>query len=233
MQIRVNKVLEKDFIQGVRQSSENIDRKPTTSMPSNKILFPEIEDIETLKTTIRQNDSCKMHMHEFVGKEASIIFSCWKYLSGMRGKSKKAKEIVDKLCHGDSWAARGSVEAEGLCDDIFDRLKNLRQKNTPKPVKQRALVDLFKMLKRHGFSSTRWSVPSQSRIMFHLLQLPFATKEQNQALKKCSCSFEDGERYFHRCLIEISRFRNEVLIFGSEFMSQREMNLMVGFADHG
>ena len=70
----------------------------------------------------------------------------------MRGKSKKAKEI------GDSWAARGSLEAEGLCDDIFERLKNLRQKDTPKSVKQRALVDLFKRLKRHGFSPELCSI---------------------------------------------------------------------------
>jgi len=75
LQIGVNKVLEEDFIQGVRQSSENIDRKATTNMPSNKILFPELEGIETLKTTMSQNDICKIPMHEFVGKEGSIIFS--------------------------------------------------------------------------------------------------------------------------------------------------------------
>ena len=73
-------------------------------MPSNKILFPEPEGIETLKTTISQNGICQIPMHKFVGKEGSIISSSWKYLSGMHGKSKKAKEIVDKLCHRDSWA---------------------------------------------------------------------------------------------------------------------------------
>ncbi len=45
-------------------------------------------------------------MHEYVGKEAPIIFSSWKYLLGMRGKLNKAKEIVDKLCHGDSCGER-------------------------------------------------------------------------------------------------------------------------------
>ena len=42
LQIGVNKVLEEDFIQGVRQTSENLGRKATTNMPSNKILFPEL-----------------------------------------------------------------------------------------------------------------------------------------------------------------------------------------------
>ena len=234
----MSQVLESNFIQGVRPSSEAVDMKPVTDLPSNNTLFPECTplDVEAPRNS-GNHRTCFIHLtlekrKWFVEENPDHRLREYKLLRNLPKYSKKLSKIIRTCQTETSWAQKGNQETSELCDNVFDRISFLRQKTATKPIKQRALVDLFKSLKQQGFSSMKWSVPNQLREMFHILQVPF-TELFNLNLKENDAVFDNSEKYFHRCLIETQRLRSEIAIFGSQYMSPREMKLMIGYSEHG
>ena len=64
------------------------------------------------------------------------------------------------------------------------------------------------------------------------MQLPIPSFDNESSWdKNVSASLEKGESYYHRCQVEITRLRFEVAMFGSQYMSQREMTLMQGYSE--
>jgi midasin len=116
---------------------------------------------------------------------------------------------------------------------IFTRINALRLPKTTKQMKQRALVDLFKCLKDQGYSSMKWSVPSNARDPHSILQLPVPSFSNSLSWDKSApTTLEKGESYFHRCHVELSRLRFEISMIGSQYMSLREMTLMQGYSEY-
>ena len=119
-----------------------------------------------------------------------------------------------------------------LSESLFARLEVLRGDKATRTMKQRALVDLFKALKTNGYSSMKWSIPSQMREMINILQLPIPDEEIFSSNFN-SASLKEAESYFQRSTVELSRLQSEISLIGSQHMSQREMSLMLGFSEHG
>jgi hypothetical protein len=137
------------------------------------------------------------------------------------------------LSKNTSVAQDGTACTVDIIDTIFARIEGLRDAKTTKQMKQRALVDLFKCLKDQGYSSMKWSVPSQIRDSHQLLQLPVPLISTiSDSYLGTRAALEKGESYFHRCQVEISRIRFEISMLGSQYMTQREMTLMQGYCDH-
>jgi len=231
----VASVLEEKFLNGIRSGSfVGSAQSPVTEMPSIISMFPDLcveksEDKSTcsehpIRDSLLNLRSTNISM-ELTDKS---LLKSEKYLVGMSKYYKKMTKIFSN--RSGSIAKAGYDKVNDFCEAIFERLGILREKGT-KPMKHRALVDLFKTLKTNGYSSMKWSVPSEIRDISRLFLLrgPPLSKLSGKSISFAN----DAESYFSKCLVEISRLRSEVELLGSEYMSKREMDLMVGFSDHG
>mmetsp|Transcript_7732 Transcript_7732/g.11302 ORF Transcript_7732/g.11302 Transcript_7732/m.11302 type:complete len:2232 (-) Transcript_7732:121-6816(-) len=242
LEVNVGTILEQHFISGVRSSShmDNHTQEPVTSVPRDDVIFPHLKSNIALQEKTKSQAQKTPVISDLTPGHPSDGWVCEnlgtlsndKYLKGMkRYYDKMGKLLCTKDKDTETWASRGSNEAASLCETIFSRIGALRGEKVTKPMKQRALVDLFKALKKHGYSNMKWSVPSEVREMIHILQLPIPTKKSLSIAE--ANNLEEAESYFYKCTLELNRLRSEVSLFGSQYMSQREMLLMTGFSDHG
>uniref|UniRef100_A0A7S3VEM6 Midasin n=1 Tax=Chaetoceros debilis TaxID=122233 RepID=A0A7S3VEM6_9STRA len=235
LETSVAKILEEHFLKAIRSHSEvgsGTSAEPVTEVPSNVSLFPDLDKDGELKSI--KERMLKEQLIQFRKKDASTTLveehsKYDKYILGMQKYGRK----MDKLFNRKSNQYHGCMGVENvsnICESIFDRINVLREKGT-KQMKQRALVDLFKILKKQGYSSMKWSVPKEVREMASILQM---RSPVTSGLDSAYVQALDGaESYFRKCTIENSRLRSEVQLMGSAYMSKREMDLMVGFSDHG
>lgn len=131
----------------------------------------------------------------------------------------------------DSSAWSGYELATSFCDSIFERIDSLREKST-RPMKERALVELFRELKHNGFSSTKWSSPSELKEMEQLFLLPTPLLNPGR-LDAEAAILGKAEKYYLKCATEVHSLRSETLHMGSKYMSKREMELMVNLTCSG
>lgn len=122
---------------------------------------------------------------------------------------------------------------DDLTGSIFQRIDSLRGEKTTRPMKERAVVDLFRELKRQGFLATKWSVPEEIRRMGELLLLPCPTIAQCSVKGLDYSALDMSERYYQRCVAEMYRFRAELSLLGSKHMTVRQLDTMLGFGEHG
>jgi midasin len=231
----VMNILEQNFVDGIRASNQTtaVDHEPITVVPGNTSMFPHLTRTEIDETALTapgiKFDNSKLIMDVIYEDwaAAGLADSVDKYITGISHYHKRMKSVISK---GSSWANSGAVIIVDILESLFTRIESLRDPKATKQLKQRALVDLFKVLKDQGLSSMKWSVPSQIRESHQLLQLP--TPSLDDAPLAIRESLEKGESYFHRCQVEISRIRSEISMLGSQYMSQREMALMQGYCEH-
>jgi midasin (ATPase involved in ribosome maturation) len=232
----VTSVLEEKFLNGIRSGSDvGLAQSPITKIPSNISMFPDLSVEKRNKIFTANENPIHDSLQDLRCKTSSWaliddpFLKSENYLNGMPKYYKKMTKIFSNY-PSEFIAKIGCDKVNDLCEAIFERLDILRKKGT-KPMKHRALVDLFKTLKENGYSSMKWSVPSEIRDISRLFLLrgPNSSKLSGQSI---SCA-KDAESYFHKCIVEISRLRSEVDLVGSEYMSKREMDLMIGFSDYG
>ncbi|KAL3924831.1 MAG: hypothetical protein SGILL_000803 [Bacillariaceae sp.] len=138
-----------------------------------------------------------------------------------------------KLHKSESSRARiGGDQASFFCEAIFDRIEALRTKST-RPMKERALVDLFRELKQHGFSTAKWATPSELKDMEHLFLLPTPKVLVRDVLPDTSKRLEKAEEYFMKCISEIHGLTSETRMLGSKYMTKREIELMINLGYSG
>lgn len=235
-------ILEKNYAFGVRSSHEAQagDHEPITTIPGDSALFPELSRIgttdESLTTLPRKNcimDHACIKIIDISSDDclaAGLVNSVDKYVLKIKQYALRMESMIE---YKNSYAYDAANLANEMSDAVFNRINTLRQPKTTKPMKQRALVDLFKCLKEQGYSSMKWSVPSNIRAPFDMLQLPIPAFGSNSPCDSSVTSdLERGESYFHRCQVEVSRLRFEIGIIGSQYMSLREMTLMQGYSDY-
>jgi midasin (ATPase involved in ribosome maturation) len=232
----VMSILEQNFVEGIRSTNQAQagDHEPITAIPGNASMFPDLTpaEIDVSLITPRAKANSTMFLIEVLNDDwaSTGLLSCTdKYITGIGHYYRRMESVISRNV---SWANAGASCVADLIEALFSRIETLRnEKSTTKQVKQRALVDLFKCLKEQGFSSMKWSIPSQIRESHQLLQLPIPNIG-NVKSKATREALEKGESYFHRCQVEISRMRSEISMLGSQYMSQREMTLMQGYSDH-
>ena len=215
---------------GIRTQSEILKSgpvlEPTTEIPSNTSLFPLLqptrntqEDVK-FKCVLPYQALREIGSYQDMKKQNRSYFS--KYVRNMHKYLVKMNTMFpsDLVQVGGTYANEANDIISSVCDTIFDRIESLRGKGT-KPMKQRALVDFFKLLKKQGFSSMKWSVPNEVRDMNSILQLPTPNPSRLSQLHRKTLN--DSEDYFRRNTIELSRLRSEITMIGSSYMSKREM----------
>ena len=239
LQTGVGKIIEENFLHGIRSNNEvsyaTAAIETVTEIPSKASIFPELQNMQETPKSISTSSVLHdkiVHLQE-VDRSWTLVekSSGSKYISNMQRYNTKMSQLFStKNINQETHASKGDEMAILSCSTIFERIESLRGKGT-KPMKQRALVDLFKYLRKQGYSSMKWSVPKEIRDMNHLLQLPSPISSSLNC--QYSQSLEEAEHYFRRCTIELSRLRSEVSMIGSPYMSKREMELMTGFGEHG
>ena len=215
-----SQILEKEQLQGIVSNGD--DTSCSAEVPSNASMFPHAyEQYSGGKAPQSPKEpSPKWQLTTKVISENKRIVNIPRYSIRMSGFLDKETAIS---------ATRGREVANDICESIFDRLESLRGKASTRPMKERALVDLFQELKRNGFSPMKWSVPEEFQNFGEILQLPLCHDSQRCDLSKAEAS-QDG--YFIRTLVELNRLRPEVVANGGQHMTQRQTHLMLGYANH-
>jgi midasin (ATPase involved in ribosome maturation) len=231
--MNVGLLLQQESCRGIRASVDAHDEM-CSSMPPKATMFPfAISPDEQKKLSWAKNKS-RVPLESRTWIDATGIGApVDSHICRMRKYALKMASLQEKDAtkYKASMVAATSAVSE-FSDAVFERIESLRVKAT-RPMKERALVDLFRELKRQGFQSTKWSIPGELRSMAHLLLLPPPATDPN-VLEEALCShLEKAEEYFRRSLNELNNFRSEAAMLGSKIITQRQMNMMVHFSEHG
>ena len=234
LETTVSSILEKLICHGIR-SSASVSDEPCNAIPPSKMIFPFAYETEDSEDITRSSQSLSVEIpHRVWADPGASGLSCDKYVSQMDHYARRMASIIGaQRLGGRTWSRVGAEHASTLCATIFERIESLRKEKTSKQMKERALVDLFKTLKKNGYQNTKWSIPDQVRHMAHLLQLPQLEFNSTILSAEGSQALEGAEMYLQRTTTEVNRLRSEVLMLGSNYMSQRETQIMLSFAEHG
>ena len=139
---------------------------------------------------------------------------------------------------------QGAELAEGLCEDIFNRIENLRAEGVPKSAKQRAVGDLLKKMREEGVSHLKSLVPLQIRQSVQLLSVPpplacetagdlfWSSATGSSSNRTSNDVFEKAETYFTRSIAELDQLRVQAVAPSAHDISSREATLMVATAEN-
>jgi midasin len=232
LEVSLSSLLEEYYREGIR-APDSAGSESSTKVPSNMEIFPLIETLIEMNcaesmaystTPVQRKwesalsvglapDDFVRRMSQFHRKMTSLL----------------RVETVDRQ----SWAQMGSQLSADMCEAVFDRIQSLRKDKTSRQMKQRAVSDLFKALKKNGFKATKWSVPCEVRDMKHMFLLPVPSAGGSLLSEGARTQLANANAYFERSLLEVQRLRAEVSILGSRHMTLREMELMTNFSNHG
>lgn len=237
LNLNVGHLIQQESIRGIRA---NVDSREncSTDIPSISTMFsqlPETNSSEAQRTKPPPEELSMMSEWKWtstrpLSKDAAFK---GKYLNNLEkyGKKMIAHTKMRNL-EVRGWVSRGNEIVEALCSDIFERIDSLRNKAT-RPMKERALVDLFRELKNHGFTTTKWAVPNEIRSIECMFQLPKPKKPSNLLSTKCKAQIDKAEKYYQRCLSEMNTYRSESLLLGSKDLGKREVDLMLTLGESG
>ena len=231
--LNVGLLIQEETLYGIR-SDVNTRGGVCTSVPSDISMFPLSRMVgkESKKSNVKEKFFKMVKKMTWTNvnlmglRTDSHIGKIAKYAKKMQQMKEKEALLVD------SCAQVGENSASYLCNAIFDRIESLRTKST-RPMKERALVELFRELKRNGFTMTKWAVPNELKCMEQIFQLPKPRLADPKLKSEEALTLDKAERYYMRCLVEINAFRSELLMLGSQHMSKRQMDMMLSFTESG
>ena len=230
LNLNVGVIIQQESCSGLRSSIEAHDEFCAT-FPSFTSMFPKQGIMQ--KCQLKSKSSVRL-LNEIVSVNDSVINladghigKIAKYAHKMKKmSSQQSKEFVP------SYVRAGGDAASSFCQAIFDRVESLRS-NSTRPMKERALVDLFRELKENGFTANKWSTPSELKSIEQLFLLP--TPAFNGETKEDTDGnlLGKGEDYYLRCITEVNALKSETIMLGSKYTSKREMESMVNLAYSG
>ena len=232
--LNVGMIIQEESFRGIRADADSSE-EVSSSVPSNNSMFPLLDSkAETNLTQKNKTLLEKSRKHATNWKDPGHLdISLGSHIQKIEKYAKKMHLMTQKgTALSKSWGGIGSVIASSICTAIFERLGSLRAKST-RPMKERALVDLFRELKRHGFSSTKWAVPVEAKQMEQVFQLPAPNLVGIHIAEQVQSALAKAEHYYLRCLVEIHAFRSEVRIHGSRHMSTRQIEMMLNLGNCG
>ena len=230
LNLNVGVIIQQESCSGLRSSIEAHDEFCAT-FPSFTSMFPmqgimqkcqvkSKSSVRVLDEVVSVNDSVIHLADGHIGKIA-------KYANKMKKmSSRQSKEFVP------SYVRAGGDAASSFCQAIFDRVESLRS-NSTRPMKERALVDLFRELKENGFTANKWSTPSELKSIEQLFLLPTPAFNGETKDDTDGNLLGKGEDYYLRCITEVNALKSETIMLGSKYMSKREMDSMVNLAYSG
>ena len=223
----VSTLLENELCRGIRADSSS-KGDPVSTIPSSASIFP-MGFSGSVASKEFGIPTQKLGNRPWT--DTSLIgISEDAHASKISRYAQKMSSLLARPCSGAS--DQGFKAANGLCTSILERIEALRSEKTTRPMKERAFVDLFRELKRHGYAASKWSVPCEIRQIGELFSLPCPSSMRFQLDADWS-TMQSSELYYRRCLSEVNRLRSEISMLGSEHMTVRQLEMMLGFSEHG
>ena len=229
--LNVGIIIQEENCSGLR-SSVDVHDEFCATFPSFSSMFPmkgiaeQIDPIVDLKTRYC-SDLVYVDEEPINAPEDGHISKISKYAHKMKNLQVKNSRKTTNSC-----VRMGGDTASFFCQAIFDRIESLRA-NGSRPMKERALVDLFRELKENGFSTTKWSTPSELKHIEQLFLLPTPRLDTRGMKNVADGTLVKAERYYVKCLAEVNALRSETMMLGSNHMSRREMDIMVNLSYSG
>lgn len=230
LEMNVGLLLDKHLCFGIRSESSSQD-EVSFSIPKGPMMFPHLKQEESKFEVFCRSSNARERVWTDTSKMNIQVGS---HATSMKRYTLKMQAMLnDTNSERKSWSNMGTDLVLDFCGDIFHRINSLRHDKATRQMKERALVDLFKELKRHGYSATKWSTPKEQRQMMQQFQLPGPNEHGINDFKDHEILLQDSENYYLRFLSEISRFRSEVGAVGSKYIGRRETEMMLNFSEHG
>lgn len=232
LDLNVGQLIQEEKVKGIRDTIDS-NADISSTVPSGAAMFPDAkeEDKKGPMGTHSDLPDCSGHLWTKIGNishdsDSLHLPRIQKYALKMENYLKASKS-TDR-----SFAQIGGKGSWQLFCTILDRIDSLRTKST-RPMKERALTDLFRELKRNGFTSTKWSVPDQLRNIQELFNLPQPQWSGDLVDQRTSTALVKAERYYQRILSELNEYRVENLLLGSRHMTKRQTDMMLTFGESG
>ncbi|KAG7342074.1 cobaltochelatase [Nitzschia inconspicua] len=231
LDLNVGVLVQQESCAGLRASVDNHDESCST-FPSLSSIFPFelVRHEETPRVSGKTSEPPSTYYSVLLDDQNWLAFFP-RYETNRLGKIGQYAKKMEKWKgnHGKSLAFVGSDETSTLCQGIFDRIEALRIKSN-RPMKERALVDLFRALQQNDFKTTKWSTPGELRCMEQIFLLPMPE------LFRGGTSFANlskTEEYFRKCIAEVHALSSETTIIGSKYITKRQIELMVNVSYSG
>ncbi|KAL7560158.1 hypothetical protein ACA910_013168 [Epithemia clementina (nom. ined.)] len=225
LQTNTSVFLEKDQNRGIKDSTDPSGSQ-SSEVPPVHAVFPISvnEDLAVPEDTVKTSlDATDWRLRNFGSCSPGTR------ISRIPQYAERMSTIIEKI-ETNGVSTRGAIAAEELSTAVLGRIDALQRKNTPRAMKERALLDFFRELKRHGYSHMKWAVPEEFRKFGEILHLPspltFLEETSSQFKQVRSC-----EDYFLRCLVELNRLRPEANMNQCRDLTQRQRQTMLGYAD--
>jgi len=229
----ISAMLEQHYNDGIR-SQGSADAEMCIKVPNNREIFPLFENDQNLGIIKSQLISSTGPPEKIPSLNGSVDMSSHEFVRRLPHYYKRLTSIVEiEIIKATSWGQISATNSSAMSSEIFERIDLLRKDKTTKQMKQRALTDLFRVLKQNGFKTTKWSVPAQLRQIVHLFQLPVPPSLSFLSTFKLQSLLDSARTYFERTVTEVRRLQAEISIFGSKHMTKRETQIMQYLSEHG
>ena len=226
LQTTANLLLEKEQDRGIKNRADSADASVPDVPPAN-VVFPLAAKEENLifeVRDIRVPDSSEWRLRK---SDAGAVD---KRIDRIPHYAGRMAILMGKI-ESDAVALRGTSETESISAAVFDRIGALRRKNTTRAMKERGLVDLYRELKRQGYSHMNLAVPEEFRKFGEILHLPSPLSHLDETSTRFKY-VQGCEDYYFRCLVELNRIRPESTMNGCGDFTQRQVLMMLGYANH-
>jgi len=231
LNLNVGIIIQEESCSGLRSNVEAHDEFCAT-FPSFSSMFP-MQGIS--KEHASKTSFTTQHSFDLVAIDEKLInqpkdghvWKISKYAQKMKSLSvKNSKNPIE------STIRIGGDAASSFCQAMFDRVESLRA-NSTRPMKERALVDLFRELKHNGLTTTKWSTPSQLKDIEQMFLLPTPKLDVSEESGIYDAPLVKAEQYYVKCISEVHALKSETMMLGSKHMSKREMDSMVNLSYSG
>ena len=236
LDLSIGQLIQQEKVKGIRADVDS-NADVSTSVPTESAMFPAVKNIDEKTVSVsRCRDVAVSRTHCWTTANdlsvAPVSDTNHHILRMQKYATKMERHLVELDKSGTNWAKYGAECSSDLCNAVLDRIGTLRAKST-RPMKERALTDLFRELKRHGFTSTKWSVPDQLRNMQELFQLPEPACLIGSVDSVTIGEMSRAEKYYQRTLAELNEYRSESLLLGSKHLTKRQIDTMLTLGESG
>jgi MoxR-like ATPase len=226
-------VLDEVLCSGVRRPAEEADTA-STLFPQHDVMFSCV----TADEVFEQRSDGNVHdtgLNRRAWVDPALLGAGERsYCSRIAQLARKISEVQDQSRCKQSFASNGRTQVSTMSSAIFERLDSLRSGKATRPMKERALVDLVKELKRQGFAPGKWQVPAEIKSMGSIWQLPcWNLSKLNTLGQELELSLVTCDKYIQRCLAEAPRLRHEVSVIGSRHLPLRQIEMLLNLSESG
>lgn len=252
LNVNIDTIIREETLKDLLENNQGV----ASEIPHSRNLFPLIQDPNNKETDLETVTAALLEVKRMPSEVLKKEIETQPFIESKRAIFKRRIHLIDKCdryiqlltSYDDDqtyppnkslrYGLVGSKLAESICSNVFDRIEDLRSESTTKPMKHRAIQDLFDALKTQGISHYKATAPLQLRSMALYSAASMAPFSEEILVdlskgKDTDIIMTKGERYFHRNLLEMSQLRDYISQRKtSNDLSDREVETLIAFLEN-